>query len=249
MIRNDRLRLFALAAAFLVVLRAHGQETCDEEVKLLLSPTQAQAAVSALHARGETRGRVYFYDTAALDLLSNGVILRLREREEIDLTAKLRPVSGETFVDPSGGRERYKCEVDLNDGVENQSFSVQNRYSSAKTPETGTELRQLLSDGQKRLLADSKVQIDWRRVRRVAGIQSTSWTARGTTPLGNLSLELWEWPGGSVLEVSTKVALDAGQATYLELKALAKKNGLALSTNQRSKTAIALKEITAAHRP
>jgi len=139
-IQNDRLRLFTLAAAFLVVVSAHGQEACDEEVKLLLSPTQVLAAVSALQARGEIRGRVYFYDTTALDLLSRGVILRLREREEIDLTAKLRPVSGETLVDPSGGRERYKCEVDLSDGVENQSFSVQNRYSSAKTPEThGTE--------------------------------------------------------------------------------------------------------------
>ena len=106
----------------------------------------------------------------------------------------------------------------------------------------------MLSDGQKKLLADSKVQIDWKRVRRVAGIQSTSWRASGTTPLGNLSLELWEWPGGSVFEVWTKVALDAGQATYLELKALAKKNGLTLSPNQLSKTAIALQEITAAHR-
>jgi hypothetical protein len=66
--------------------------------------------------------------------------------------------------------------------------------------------------------------------------------------LGKLSLELWEWPGGSVLEVSTRVALDAGQAAYGELRELAKKNGLALNADQRSKTAIALTEIAAAHR-
>src|SRR5271168_3915723 len=162
-----------LMATFLLVFSLHGQETCDEEVKLLLSPTQVQAAIPALQARGETRGRVYFYDTPALDLLSKGVILRLREGAEIDLTAKLRPVSGEKFVDPSGGRERYKCEVDLNDGVENQSFSVQNKYVAAKVPETGEELFQLLSEGQKTLLERSKVQIDWKRVKRVTEIQST----------------------------------------------------------------------------
>jgi hypothetical protein len=67
------------------------------------------------------------------------VILRLREGAEIDITAKLRPLSGNKFLDPSGGRERYKRELDLNDGVENQSSSVQNRYVAAKVPETGEE--------------------------------------------------------------------------------------------------------------
>jgi len=241
---NNRLRYLALVAAFLIVSRLRGQETCSEEVKLLLSPTQVQTAILALQARGETHGRVYFYDTPALDLLSKGVILRLRAGEEIDLTAKLRPVSGERFVDPTGGRERYKCEVDLNDGVENQSFSVQRKYVAAKVPETGEEVFHLLSEGQKKLLADSKVSIDWKRVRRMAEIRSTSWTTDSKGPLGKLSLELWEWPGGSVLEVSTKVALDAGQAAYAKLRDLAYKDGLALSSDQHSKTAIALGEIT-----
>ena len=234
-----------LIATFLVVFSLNGQETCAEEVKLLLSPTQVQAAILALRARGETHGRIYFYDTPGLDLLAKGVILRLREGAEIDLTAKLRPVSGEKFVDPSGGRERYKCEVDLNDGVENQSFSVQNKYVAAKVPETGEEFFQLLSEGQKKLLEDSKVQIDWKSVKRIPGIRSTSWTTKAEAPLGKLSLELWEWPGGSVLEVSAKVATDEGQAAYGELRELAKKNGLALSGDQRSKTAIALRAIAA----
>jgi hypothetical protein len=245
---NKGLRYFALIAAFLIVSSVRGQESCSEEVKLLLSPTQVQTAILALQARGETHGRVYFYDTPALDLLSKGVILRLRAGEEIDLTAKLRPVSGERFADPTGGRERYKCEVDLNDGVENQSFSVQRKYVAAKVPETGTEVFGLLSEGQKKLLADSKVSIDWKRVRRMEEIRSTSWTTNAKEPLGKLNLELWEWPGGSILEMSTKVGLDAGQATYGKLRDLAGKDGLALSANQRSKTSIALTEIAAAHR-
>jgi hypothetical protein len=160
----------------------------------------------------------------------------------------LRPVSGEKFVDPTGGREDYKCEVDVNDGVEAQSFSVQREYADAKVPETGPEVFQLLSAGQKKLLEESKVPIDWKRVKRIAEIRSTSWKTDAKPRLGKLSMELWEWPGGSILEVSAKVDLDAGQAAYVELRELAKKRGLALSSDQRSKTAIALREIAAAHR-
>jgi hypothetical protein len=50
-----------------------------------------------------------------------------------------------------------------------------------------------------------------------------------------------------VLEVSTKVAPNDGQTTYIELRDIANKNGLVLSTDQRSKTTIALGKITAAH--
>jgi hypothetical protein len=236
-----------LMATFLLVFSLHGQETCDEEVKLLLSPTQVQAVIPALQSRGETHGRIYFYDTPGLDLLAKGVILRLREGAEIDITAKWRPHSGERFLDPSGGRERYKCEVDLISGVENPSFSLQKKCVAAKAPETGEELFQLLSEGQKKLLHDSKAKIDWKRVKRIAEIQSTSWTSRTKPPLGKLSLELWEWPSGRILEVSTKVAPDSGQVAYVELLDLANKKGLVLSTDQRSKTAIALEQITAAN--
>jgi hypothetical protein len=237
----------ALIAAFFPASSARGQKTCSEEVKVLLSPTEVQAAVPALQARGKTQGRVDFYDTPGLDLLAQGVILRLRERAEIDITAKLRPVSGGSIADPSSGQERYKCEVDLNDGVEVQSYSVETKYVSAKSPETGEGLFQLLSAGQKKLLEESKVPIDWKRVKRVAAIRSTSWSTKAKAPLGKLSMELWEWPGGSVLEVSAKVARDEGQAAYRELGELAKKNGLALSSDQRSKTAIALRAINGGH--
>jgi hypothetical protein len=246
---SNCLRYLSLLATLLIVTSLRAQETCGEEVKLLLSPAQVQAAITALKARQETHGRVYFYDTPALDLLSKGVILRFRDRAEVDLTAKLRPLPGDKFVNPSGVRDGYKCEIDFNDGVATESFSVVNKYLTAKAPVTGEELFQLLSEGQKRLLQDSRVQIDWKRVKRIAEIQSTSWTTRAKTPLGKLSLELWEWPNGSILEVSKKVTPDAGQATYIELRNLANSNGLALNTNQHSKTSIALTKIAAVHQP
>src|SRR5271166_2707115 len=72
-----------LMTTFLLVFSLHGQETCDEEVKLLLSPTQVQAAIPALQARGVTHGRIYFYDTPGLDLLAKGVIRRFRCRKNM----------------------------------------------------------------------------------------------------------------------------------------------------------------------
>jgi hypothetical protein len=243
---SNRLRYLGLLTTLLIFTSLHAQETCSQEVKLLLSPAQAQAAITALNARQETHGRVYFYDTPALDLLSKGVILRFRDRTEVDLTAKLRPLRGDKVVNPSGAGDDYKCEVDFNDGVETESFSVVNKYLTAKAPVTGEELFQRLSEGQKRLLQDSKVQIDWKRVKRIVEIQSTSWTSRAKPPLGKLSVELWEWSGGSILEVSTRVAPDAPLATFVELRDLANKKGLALDANQRSKTAIALGEIISA---
>jgi CYTH domain len=236
--------LFLGVALFAPFCCISAQETCSEEVKLLLTPAQVQAAVSTLKAGGESHGRVYFFDTPNLDLLSKGVILRMREGSGIDLTAKLRPLAGERFVDPSGGRERYKCEVDLNAGIENKSYSVQSNNLADKVPESGEELLPLLSEGQKKLLEGSRVQIDWKSVKRITNIQSTSWTSKARAPLGKLDMELWQWPGGSILEISTKVATDAGQSTYAELKGLARKKSLALSPDQRSKTAIALGEIT-----
>ena len=59
----------------------HAQENCNVEVKLLLSPAETQAAVAALSAQKEMTGRVYFFDTGALDLLSQGAIVRLEHKK------------------------------------------------------------------------------------------------------------------------------------------------------------------------
>src|ERR1700757_3523342 len=101
--------LSLVAASFCVDMQA--QENCNFEAKLLLVPAQVQAAISSLHATRQLRTRIYFYDTPALDLLSKGLILRLRQGASSDLTVKLRPLRGEQFSDASSGGERYKCEV------------------------------------------------------------------------------------------------------------------------------------------
>src|SRR5258708_17698045 len=105
-----RFYVLSLVVVFLCVdLKA--QESCNFEAKLLLVPTQVEAAIPLLHATRELRSRIYFYDTPALDLLSKGVILRLRVGANSDLTVKLRPLIGQQFSRTSSPRVPHKRPV------------------------------------------------------------------------------------------------------------------------------------------
>jgi hypothetical protein len=227
----------------------NGQENCNVEVKLLLSPAETQAAIAALSARKETAGRVYFFDTAALNLLYQGAILRLRQGAKSDLTVKLRPPNGKKFSTPSEGRDGFKCEVDLTREGAISSYSITRQLATEEVPLTGADVTRLLSPAQIKLFEDAQVSVDWTGVKRIAEITSTDWHTQSQPHLGKLTLELWEWPGGKVLELSTRVSSDAGSWTYAELEQLVKTKQLTMSPDQRLKTSIALEAIThaAAH--
>jgi len=222
----------------------NGQENCNVEVKLLLSPAETQAAIAALGAKKETDGRVYFFDTGALNLLSQGAILRLRQGAKSDLTVKLRPPNGKKFSTPSEGRDGFKCEVDLTREGAKSSYSITRQLATEELPQTGTDVSRLLKAGQIKLFEDAQVSVDWTGVKRIAGITSTDWQTQSQPHFGKLTLELSEWPGGKVLELSTKVSSAAGSSTYPKLQQLVKTNHLAMSSDQRVKTSIALEAIT-----
>lgn len=233
---------FLICGLLLLCGALHAQETCDSEAKLLLSPDQSQAAVAALNAKKEATGQVYFYDIKTLDLLSHGVILRLRQGADNDFTVKLRPATDQKFPDPSAGREDYKCEVDLTGSGAIDSYSIRRPYAGGgQIPETGNDILGILSAGQQKLLQQSRVSIDWTRVRKVVAISYTIWQIKSQPQFRKLTLELWEWPGGRVLELSTKMRADAGLATYTALEELVKHLGLSLNSVQGAKTSTVLK--------
>ena len=236
--------LLSVALIFLACGSVYAQQECGVEVKVLLSPEQLQKVLTSLNAKGKTPGHNYFYDTPKLDLLSQGLMLRLRTGTENDLTVKLRPSSDKKFNGSSVAGEKFKCEGEITGGVESPSFSVTTGFT-ADVPETGEQVRALLSAGQLKLLADSGIPIDWARVKQVANIASTSWKVSSNALPGKPSLEMWTWPKGSVLELSTKANADAGGKTYDALRNLVEANGLTLSNDQRSKTATALDAINA----
>jgi hypothetical protein len=213
---------------------------CGAEIKLLLRPTELHSALKSFHAQRETIGSVYLFDTNSLELLSEGVILRLRSGAPSDLTVKLRSPTRLEVGNQLDGAGRYKCEVDLTADLTLRSYSVQTRYSG-HPPATGRELFELLSAAQKQLLDQAHVSIDWARVERIAEIKATDWEIKGQPPFPKLILELWEWRTGKILELSTKVTDDSGQLAQLRQAALNK--GLSLNSDQKPKTALALEDI------
>lgn len=223
-----------------------GEESCGAEVKLLLFPGDVKSAVRSFDAGRGTPGEVYFFDTSTLDLLSQGIILRLRRGANADFTVKLRPPINKTILGISGHNERYKCEVDLTADAALRSYSVQTRFIIS-LPETGIEVSRLLSPAQNQLLEQSNASIDWNRIKRIAEIKSTDWIIRNQRPFSKLELELWEWPEGSVLELSTKIKADTASAdVYAQIRDLAVSKGLSPNTIQKSKTTLALEEIVRA---
>lgn len=219
------------------------RENCNVEVKLELLPAETQAALVALSAKKQTAGRVYFFDTDSLDLLSQGAIVRLRSGAQNDLTVKLRPPKGKTFTAPSEGLHDMKCEVDLTGDGANSSYSIGRNLAAERLPQTGSDVSMLLSPNQNKLLNDAHISVDWTRIQRIAVIESTAWQTLAQPHFGKLSLELWEWAGGKVLELSTKVSKDESLSVHTELQKLVKTKGLSTSPDQRAKTAIVLEAI------
>lgn len=220
------------------------QENCNVEVKLLLSPTDTLVTVKAFNAKKETSGRVYLFDTESFDLFRQGAIVRLRRGPQNDLTVKLRLSKGEKSLPLSEGSKGFKCEVDLTGAGPVSSYSVIRRFLPEQILETGDDISGLLSPAQKQLLKEAQVSVDWSRIKRIAEITSTSWQTETQPHLGKLSLELWKWPGGKILELSTRVSRDAGLSTYLELQRLVSSERLSMSPIQKNKTSIVLEAIT-----
>jgi hypothetical protein len=241
------LRFFSIWAALFLCSVLHAQTRCDVEVKLLLSPTEYQAVVTALNLKKERAGFVYFFDTNTLDLLSQGVIVRLRQGIDDDLTVKLRPSKGEKFSDSATEPETFKCEIDLIEDGASPAYSTSRRYTGNPLPQTGYDIARLLSPGQKKLLEERKAYIDWSRVERMVEIRATAWQSRTQPHFNKLMLELWEWPEGRILELSTKAGSNAGPITSAMLQDLVRSKTLSLSHDQRSKTSTVLESIT--HHP
>lgn len=216
---------------------------CSAEVKLLLSPKETQPARSALNFTKEVAGSVYFFDTDSLELLASGVILRLRRGFDSDLTVKLRPPKGTKFCATAEDHEDFKCEEDFTGDGPQLAYSIKRKYTAKQLPETGEDMARLLSQGQKKLLREAHVSVDWSRVKRVVEIKSTTWETRAQAQTRKLTLEAWEWPDGKLLEISTRTRLNDGPSTYAELQELANTNGLSLSPIQGFKTSIVLKSV------
>jgi hypothetical protein len=219
------------------------QETCPGEIKLLLSPSTIQTVIVSLGFEHKAAGQVYLFDTDELDLMQQGLIVRVRQGQNNDLTVKIRWPAHDKEVDRSKLRKHFPCEMDRTGAGEDISYSVGRKYKPSRVPKTGEEILRILNGKQEKILQEAGVTIDWSQVKRLANIKLTKWESAADPPFGKLTLELWESSGGNILELSTKVAPGAGASNYAELQRLLEQKGLALSANQGTKTSVVLENL------
>ncbi len=224
----------------MVLGRAVAQQTCTAEVKVILAPTAPQSAISAFGFGKESAGVVGFFDTESRDLLQQGFVIRIRQGSTNDLTVKWRPAAGSVAGKSAQLRRQFPCEVDRTAKADIESYAVGRPFEAAKLPESGTEVYGRLSHSQRQLLEAARVAVDWARVVRVATVHSTQWRTSRRSPYGKLALELWEWPGGRVLEISARQTGVQGESKPLDLEVLAESKGLAVSPDQNTKSSMVL---------
>ena len=235
--------LFCLGTLLALCSGLRAQETCPGEIKLLLSPSTTQTVIVSLGFEHKAVGQIYLFDTDELDLMKQGLIVRVRQGQNNDLTLKIRWPADDKEVDRSKLHKHFPCEMDRTGAGEDISYSVGRKYKPDGVPKTGEEIPRILTTKQRTLLQEAGVTIDWSRVKRLANIKLTKWESAADPPFGKLTLELWESSGGNILELSIKVAPGAGASKYSELQRLLDQKGLALSANQGTKTSMVLENL------
>jgi len=247
--RNNHFEKSARVIGAAVILLCGPQTTlaqCRAEAKLLVSPSHVRTSVAALHATAKSQRQIYLYDTDGLELLLHGVILRLRTGARGDLTVKLRWDNNNPERAPEKGKST-KCEVDIVGSAALTSYSLVTGWKHESAPETGEALYAALNVAQQQLLTTTGVPIDWHRVKRIAEIRATEWHVRGNESLNEVSIELWEWPSGKVLELSAKANNpENGQSKLNLLLRMALASGLVIEKDQEPKATIILHAITTA---
>lgn len=232
----------SIVAVLLFCSGLRAQEACPVEIKLLISAPPVKSVIASLGLGNETAGQVYFFDTDNLDLFKQGVILRVRQGTQNDLTVKVR-LSDSTQIDRSKLQGHFGCEVDRIGAEAITSFSVGRKYKLQPLPVAGEDILSALSSRQRSLLQEAQVSIDWSMVKRIAGINSKQWTAASQSRLPGLTLEYWEWPAGNILELSTRATPNQSESKSADLQKIVKENGLLLSADQGTKTGMVLKSL------
>jgi hypothetical protein len=235
--------LCAIGSFLILCSGLRAEETCPGEIKFLLSPPTIQTVVLSLGFEHKAVGQIYLFDTDELDLMKQGVILRVRRGRDNDLTVKIRWPVDDKGVDTFKLRKHFPCEMDRTGAGEDISYSVGRKYKPGRVPETGEKILRILSAQQKTLLQEAGVLVDWSRVKRLANIKLTKWESVTGPSFSKLALELWESPGGNILELSTKVAPGSGAKNYAELQRLLDQKGLPLSSSQGTKTSMVLENL------
>lgn len=218
------------------------------ELKVTIDATEiarARSRLSLLNANSQTR-RIWFFDTAALDLYEAGVIVRAREidGDDDDSTIKLRPFSAAELASNFRKLDGLKCETDRAVDSATPACSLgadQDEGEIVAVDEGQRAIDQLYSSEQEDMLATYGPGVTLDGLRALGPIPARVWTVRSSALPEKLTAELWYMPDGSQsLELSMRVDTSDADDGLDDLLGFVDDRGLDLSNEQESKTRRAL---------
>jgi len=228
-------------------------EVDSMELKLTIPAPEQRRTVGALGLdplNAQVR-LVYFFDTPTLELEKAGVVVRARriQGKGDDSVVKLRPVVPHELPDELRESPSFNVEIDASPGgyVCSGSFKGIPRKASVHDACHGdAALRRLFSKEQRAFYAEHAPE----------GIAIDDLTVLGPifvlklkgTPPGagrKFAVELWMYPDGRILELSTRCAPDEAIQVAGETRAFLSERGVDLGGKQQTKTRTALESLVA----
>jgi hypothetical protein len=199
-------------------------------VRLGLDPLQAQIRL------------VYFFDTPDLALESAGVVVRARriQGKGEDSVIKLRPVVPHELPDDLRESPSFNVEVDAMPGgfVCSGSLKGVPRKASVQDAASGrVPLRRIFSKEQRRFYeahAPADIALDDLSVLGPVFVLKIKGTPRGMNR--KLAVELWLYPDGRILELSTRCGTGEAMQVAAEARAALTARGIDLLGEQETKT-------------
>ena len=195
---------------------------------------------------------VYFFETPDLDLEAAGVVVRARriQGKGEDSVVKLRPVVPHELPDSLRESPSFNVEVDAMPGGFVCSGSLKGVPRKASVIEAASgeaPLRRIFSKEQRKFFrehAPADLRLDDLSLLGPIFVLKM----KGTPPGANrkFAVELWMYPEGRILELSTRCAPGDAMQVAAETRAFLAVRGVDLEGEQQTKTRTAL-EYFAAH--
>lgn len=223
------------------------------ELKITIDPgyiQRARSRLSLVNAQSQER-LIWFYDTPSLELFEAGVILRAREidGDADDSTVKLRPFELDDLEPQFRVLDGLKCELDRLPAAATPSCSLKVEQDKGEIAEVGRGDRaidKLFSSEQEALFAAYGPPLAISTLAPLGPIRARVWTLATSALMDDVTAELWYMPDGSqTLELSMKVDDGDAELGMAELIDFVEDRGLALDTEQESKTRRALEALAA----
>ena len=248
-----RRRRKQLSDAQLAELLGTIKESDSVELKLTVPAPEHRATFLALglDALDAQIRMVYFFDTPDLELSTAGVVVRARRiaGKGEDTVVKLRPVIPHEL--PASLRESpsFNVEVDAMPGGFVCSGSLKGVPRKATILEAASgeaPLRRIFSKEQRRFYADHAppdLALDDLSLLGPVFVLKLKGTPRGADR--KFAVELWLYPEGRILELSTRCATAEAMQVAAESRAFLAGIGVDLDGDQETKTRTALRYFAA----